>query len=118
MYLDSFKTELENASKPIFYTAAGLEDITYINAMAAAAVGGEELGGHSLGNLILVALAEHMGFALAYVLASSTVVAINTLYLAAIMRRRTQSALIVVGLMLATLKAEHKETDASRGYPW
>jgi trimethylamine--corrinoid protein Co-methyltransferase len=41
MYLDSFKAELENASKPIFYTAAGLEDITYINAMAAAAVGGE-----------------------------------------------------------------------------
>ena len=41
MYVDSFKTELENSSKPIFYTAAGLEDITYINAMAAAAVGGE-----------------------------------------------------------------------------
>jgi len=41
MYVDSFKTELENSIKPIFYTAAGLEDITYINAMAAAAVGGE-----------------------------------------------------------------------------
>ena len=41
MYLDSFKTELENSIKPIFYTAAGLEDITYINAMAAAVVGGE-----------------------------------------------------------------------------
>ena len=41
MYVDSFKTELEHAIKPIFYTAAGLEDITYINAMAAAAVGGE-----------------------------------------------------------------------------
>jgi trimethylamine--corrinoid protein Co-methyltransferase len=41
IYLDSFKTELENSAKPIFYTAAGLEDITYINAMAAAAVGGE-----------------------------------------------------------------------------
>jgi trimethylamine--corrinoid protein Co-methyltransferase len=40
-YLDSFKTELENSIKPIFYTAAGLEDITYINAMAAAVVGGE-----------------------------------------------------------------------------
>ena len=40
-YLDSFKTELENSVKPIFFTAAGLEDITYINAMAAAAVGGE-----------------------------------------------------------------------------
>lgn len=42
IYLDSFKTELENSNKPIFYTAAGLEDISYINAMAAAAVGGEE----------------------------------------------------------------------------
>jgi len=41
IYLDSFKTELENSSKPIFYTAAGLEDIRYINAMAAAVVGGE-----------------------------------------------------------------------------
>jgi len=41
MYVDSFKAELENSIKPIFYTAAGLEDITYINAMAAAAVGGE-----------------------------------------------------------------------------
>ena len=41
IYLDSFRTELENCIKPIFYTAAGLEDITYINAMAAAAVGGE-----------------------------------------------------------------------------
>ena len=40
-YLDSFKTELENSTKPIFYTAAGLEDITYINAMASAVVGGE-----------------------------------------------------------------------------
>ena len=40
-YVDSFKTELENSIKPIFYTAAGLEDITLINAMAAAAVGGE-----------------------------------------------------------------------------
>jgi trimethylamine--corrinoid protein Co-methyltransferase len=43
MYLDSFKAELENAAKPIFYTAAGLEDITYINAMAAAAVGGDDI---------------------------------------------------------------------------
>jgi trimethylamine--corrinoid protein Co-methyltransferase len=41
IYLDSFKTELENSIKPIFYTAAGLEDISYINAMAAAAVGGD-----------------------------------------------------------------------------
>jgi trimethylamine--corrinoid protein Co-methyltransferase len=40
MYIDSFKTELENSSKPIFFTAAGLEDISVINQMAAAAVGG------------------------------------------------------------------------------
>ena len=40
-YVDAFKTELENSVKPIFYTAAGLEDITYINAMAAEVVGGE-----------------------------------------------------------------------------
>ena len=43
IYVDSFKTELENSVKPIFYTAAGLEDITYINAMAAAVVGGEAI---------------------------------------------------------------------------
>lgn len=42
MYVDSFKTELENSTKPIFYTAAGLEDIDFINAMAAVAVGGDE----------------------------------------------------------------------------
>lgn len=41
MYVDSFKTELENATKPIFFTAAGREDIAFIHAMAAAAVGGE-----------------------------------------------------------------------------
>ncbi len=40
-YVDSFKSELENTIKPIFFTAAGLEDITYINAMAAAVVGSE-----------------------------------------------------------------------------
>ncbi len=42
MYVDSFKTELENSTKPIFYTAAGLEDIAFINAMAAATVDSEE----------------------------------------------------------------------------
>ncbi len=43
MYFDSFKTELENSTKPIFFTAAGLEDITLINDMAAAAVGGHDV---------------------------------------------------------------------------
>ena len=42
MYLDAFKTELENATKPIFFTAAGLADIRLINEMAAAVVGGAE----------------------------------------------------------------------------
>ena len=43
MYLDSFKTELENSTKPIFYTAAGLADIALINDMAAVAVGGHDV---------------------------------------------------------------------------
>ncbi len=42
-YVDSFKTELENSVKPIFYTAAGAEDIAVINSMAAAAVGGADI---------------------------------------------------------------------------
>ena len=42
MYVDSFRTQLENSTKPIFYTAAGLEDIAFIHRMAAAAVGGEQ----------------------------------------------------------------------------
>ena len=40
IYLDSFKTELENSIKPIFFTAAGLEDITLINEMAIEVAGG------------------------------------------------------------------------------
>jgi len=43
LYLDSFKTELENSTKPIFYTAAGLADIALINDMAAVAVGGYDV---------------------------------------------------------------------------
>jgi trimethylamine--corrinoid protein Co-methyltransferase len=42
-YIDSFKAELENSVKPIFYTAAGLEDLAVINGMAAAAVGGTDI---------------------------------------------------------------------------
>ncbi|MBW2513426.1 MAG: trimethylamine methyltransferase family protein, partial [Deltaproteobacteria bacterium] len=42
MYIDSFKTQLENSIKPIFYTAAGTEDIAIINEMAAVVVGGKE----------------------------------------------------------------------------
>jgi inner membrane protein len=62
--------------------------------------------------LILVALAEHMGFGLAYVLASSTVVVINTLYLAAITRRRTLASLVgailtaIYGILYLILRAE------------
>jgi trimethylamine--corrinoid protein Co-methyltransferase len=42
-YIDSFKAELENSVKPIFYTAAGPEDMAVINDMAAAAVGGADI---------------------------------------------------------------------------
>lgn len=42
-YIDSFKAQLENSRKPIFFTAAGPEDLAIINAMAAAAVGGAEI---------------------------------------------------------------------------
>jgi len=41
-YIDSFKAQLENSVKPIFYTAAGLEDISCINDLAAAVVGGPQ----------------------------------------------------------------------------
>jgi len=43
VYLDSFKAELENSIKPIFFTAAGLADITLINAMAAEVAGGPKI---------------------------------------------------------------------------
>lgn len=42
-YVDSFKVQLENSVKPIFYTAAGPEDLAIINSMAAAAVGGTDI---------------------------------------------------------------------------
>jgi trimethylamine--corrinoid protein Co-methyltransferase len=42
LYLDSFKSQLENSSKPIFFTAAGLEDIRLIEEMAVAVAGGRE----------------------------------------------------------------------------
>jgi inner membrane protein len=62
--------------------------------------------------LILVALAEHMGFATAYILASSTVVVINTLYCAAILPRRSISIVVgavltaIYGILYTILKAE------------
>lgn len=62
--------------------------------------------------LILVALAEHMGFAVAYLLASSTVVAINTFYCAAILPRRSTAALVggvlaaIYAVLYTILKAE------------
>ncbi len=42
MYIDSFRTELGNSVKPIFYTAAGIQDIRVIHDMAAAVVGGKD----------------------------------------------------------------------------
>ncbi len=42
MYIETFKCQLENSVKPIFFTAAGAEDLAVINAMAAAVTGGED----------------------------------------------------------------------------
>ena len=42
MYIDSFKKELENSVKPVFFTAAVREDLSVIHQMAAAVAGGEE----------------------------------------------------------------------------
>ena len=42
MYIECFKAMLENSIKPIFFTAAGREDLSVIIEMAAAVVGGEE----------------------------------------------------------------------------
>ena len=42
MYIDSFKAELEHSVKPIFFVAAGLEDLKVINDMAAEAMGGHK----------------------------------------------------------------------------
>jgi len=41
MYLASFKAELENSTKPIFFTAAGKEDLAYMIEMAATVAGGK-----------------------------------------------------------------------------
>ena len=42
MYIECFKAEVENSTKPIFFTAAGKEDLSYIIKMAETVVGGEE----------------------------------------------------------------------------
>ncbi len=41
-YIDAFKVQLENSSKPIFFTAAGSGDLEIIQQMAASVVGGEK----------------------------------------------------------------------------
>jgi len=62
--------------------------------------------------LTLVALAEHVGFGVAYLLASATVVVINTLYTAAILRRRSTAVLVggvltaIYGILYTILEAE------------
>lgn len=62
--------------------------------------------------LILVALAEHIGFTAAYILASSIVVVMNTLYCAAILPRKSISVLVgavlaaIYGILYTILKAE------------
>jgi len=42
LYLDAFKSQLEHSTKPIFFSAGGLEDIRLIREMAAAVAGGRE----------------------------------------------------------------------------
>lgn len=42
MYIACFKAMVENSTKPIFFTAGGLEDLSFIIEMAGAVVGGEE----------------------------------------------------------------------------
>jgi trimethylamine--corrinoid protein Co-methyltransferase len=42
IYLDAFKSQVENSTKPIFFTAGGLEDIQLIQEMAVAVAGGSD----------------------------------------------------------------------------
>ena len=62
--------------------------------------------------LLLIALAEHMGFARAYILASSTMIVIITLYCAAILRNRSIALSVggvltaIYGVLYLILKAE------------
>ncbi len=62
--------------------------------------------------LILIALAEHIGFSTAYFLASGTVIVINTLYCAAILSRRSLALAVggvlaaIYGILYTILRAE------------
>ncbi len=62
--------------------------------------------------LILIALAEHMGFGVAYFLASAAVVGINTLYCGAILPRRSLALAVggvlaaIYGILYTILRAE------------
>jgi trimethylamine--corrinoid protein Co-methyltransferase len=42
MYVECARAQMENSTKPIFFTAGGLEDLQIVAAMAAAVAGGEE----------------------------------------------------------------------------
>ena len=42
IYLDAFKSQVEHSTKPIFFTAGGLEDIQLIQEMAVAVAGGSD----------------------------------------------------------------------------
>lgn len=42
MYLECFKAQVENSTKPVFFTAAGVEDLSAIIQIAAAIAGGED----------------------------------------------------------------------------
>jgi inner membrane protein len=62
--------------------------------------------------LILIALAEHLGFAVAYVLAASAVVGLNTTYCAAILHRLSTTAIVgavlsaIYGMLYVILESE------------
>lgn len=42
MYIQSFRTVMENSTKPVFFTAAGREDLSYIIDIASVAAGGRD----------------------------------------------------------------------------
>lgn len=43
MYIESFRTEVENSTKPIFFTAAEAKDLTYIHQLASIVAGSEAI---------------------------------------------------------------------------
>ena len=73
--------------------------------------------------LILIALAEHIGFALAYLIASALVVGLNTLYCLAVLSRRELALLVgavlssTYGVLYTILVAEDSPPEPSPKAP-